>query len=135
MAEANKLFHLALITPEALQLEADVLQAQFPAHDGSIGILTHRAPLLTKLGTGVLRLDLPEHEVQTFFISGGYAQMKDNVLTVLTDQALTAEQITPAVVAAEEAKLQPLSPADPATPVKRQAIQARLTAMRQVRGA
>ena len=58
-----------------------------------IGILTDRAPILLKIGAGELTL----HGVSTvnsgsattgkdaaLFVAGGVAQMKDNVLTVLT---------------------------------------------------
>lgn len=86
-AADSKLFHLALITPEQKVLEAEVFSVEFPAHDGSMGILTHRAPLVTKLGKGTLRLELQNGQEQRWSIKGGYAQMKDNTLTILTDEA------------------------------------------------
>ena len=49
-------FKATVITPESILLEAQISSAQVPAFDGMIGILSHRAPLLAKLGTGVLRL-------------------------------------------------------------------------------
>ena len=86
-AADSKLFHLALITPEQKVLETDVFAVEFPAHDGSMGILTHRAPLVTKLGQGVLRFEPHAGQPQRWAIKGGYAQMKDNTLTILTDEA------------------------------------------------
>ncbi len=64
----------------------------FPAHDGEIGILPRRAPLLCRLGTGVLRVTT-EGEERKFFIDGGFAQMVDNRLTLLTEQARGADEI------------------------------------------
>jgi len=122
----RRLFHVTIVTPEALALETDVLSVTFPAHDGMVGILTHRAPLLTKLGTGVLLLDSPT-STQKFVISGGYAQMKDNALTILTDEAIAAAEITPERIAAETAKLAALKPATE----PHAKAQARLTALRQ----
>jgi F0F1-type ATP synthase epsilon subunit len=49
--------------------------------------LTHRAPLLAKLGKGPLRLDLASGQRKLFRIQGGIAQMKDNRLTILTQTA------------------------------------------------
>ena len=51
-------FHCTIVTPEAQALDENIVQAVIPAHDGLIGILTDRAPLLVKLGIGPLRIDL-----------------------------------------------------------------------------
>ena len=122
-------FHVAVLTPEAPVLEADVLQVLVPGHDGLIGVLTHRAPLLTKLGTGVLRLDSPT-EKQRFVIIGGYAQMKDNVLTILTDEAIPESNVSNQLIAAESAKLNAVQGTDTPAMLRRQQLQARIQAMR-----
>jgi F-type H+-transporting ATPase subunit epsilon len=126
MAEA---FKASLITPEATVLETTVTAAQIPAHDGLVGILHQRAPLLAKLGTGILRLDT-EAGSRRFFISGGHAQMKDNELTVLTPEALAVEQITPQMIAAEQARLNAVQGTDPAAMEQRKGLQERLAALR-----
>ena len=93
MAAGNE-FQIAIVTPEALVLEGKAAEVQFPAHDGQVGILNHRAPLLTKLGTGLMTLKSIDGSKQ-YAISGGYAQMKDNVLTILTDQAIAGDKLQP----------------------------------------
>jgi F-type H+-transporting ATPase subunit epsilon len=87
-------FRCSVITPEASILEADAEFAAFPAHDGQIGILRNRAPLLCKLGIGELRLDTAEGRRQ-YFIDGGFAQMVHNNLIILTQQAVPAEDLDP----------------------------------------
>ena len=72
--------------------EAEATFAAFPAHDGQIGILRNRAPLLCKLGIGELRLDAVGG-VRRFFIDGGFAQMVRNNLIVLTQQAVAVEDL------------------------------------------
>jgi F-type H+-transporting ATPase subunit epsilon len=86
-------FHCTVVTPEEQTFDAVVNQAIVPAHDGLIGLLTNRAPLLVKLGTGPLRLDLPNNAREFFFIDGGVAQMKDNRLTILTGEATASNEI------------------------------------------
>src|SRR5258708_4610330 len=86
-------FQCTVVTPEAEAFDSQVTQAILPAHDGLIGILTDRAPLLAKLGIGPLRLDSSAGQKQFFFIDGGVAQMKDNKLTILTTQAIAASEI------------------------------------------
>jgi F-type H+-transporting ATPase subunit epsilon len=92
-------FQCTVVTPEQQVLDEQVTQAVVPAHDGQVGILTGRAPLLIKLGVGELRLDVAGGQSRAFLIDGGVAQMKDNRLTILTDDAIPAAEID-----AEEAR-------------------------------
>ena len=124
-------FKASLITPEAIVLETNVTGAKIPAYDGLVGILSHRAPLLAKLGTGVLTLDTTGGS-QKFLVTGGYAQMKGEELTILTTEAIPAGQITQQTVAAEQAKLGGVQGTDKASMEKRQAIEARVHAMRSL---
>ena len=97
-------FQCTVVTPEEQSFDQTVTQAILPAHDGQIGILTDRAPLLVKLGQGPLRLDLASGGRQLFYIEGGVAQMKDNRLTILTNEALRPEDITREIARAELAE-------------------------------
>jgi F0F1-type ATP synthase epsilon subunit len=56
MAE-TKTFRCSVVTPERVVLEAEARFAALPAHDGEIGILRDRAPLLVKLDVGRLRIE------------------------------------------------------------------------------
>jgi F-type H+-transporting ATPase subunit epsilon len=96
-------FHCSVITPERAVLEADATFVAFPAHDGEVGILPGRAPLLFKLGIGVLRVESPSVEggEESLFIDGGFAQMVEDRLTILTEQAKRPTEIDRA--AAEKA--------------------------------
>jgi F-type H+-transporting ATPase subunit epsilon len=87
-------FQCTVVTPEQQAFDATITQAIVPAHDGLLGILTDRAPLLVRLGTGPLRLDVGQGKSQYFFVSGGVAQMKDNRLTIVTGEATPSDQIT-----------------------------------------
>ncbi len=86
-------FQCTIVTPDEEALDETVQQAIVPAHDGLIGILTDRAPLLAQLGVGPLRVDLANGQQRFFLVDGGVAQMKDNRLTVLTTSALKASKI------------------------------------------
>ncbi len=97
-------FRCVVVTPEQQMADVTVRQAILPAHDGLMGILTDRAPLLVKLGAGVLRLDLNAGQSKQLFIDGGVAQMKDNKLTILTTQAIAPEAIDATSAKAELAE-------------------------------
>ena len=66
-----------------------------------------RAPLIGRLGYGELRTAQGQ-QTQRFFIDGGFAQVRDNVVTVLTPRAIKAEEIDTAAASAQiEAAQQP----------------------------
>jgi F-type H+-transporting ATPase subunit epsilon len=94
-------FQCTIVTPEQQLVDQPVTQAILPAHDGQIGILTSRAPLLVKLGVGKLFVDLAGGKRQTFLVDGGIAQMKDNKLTVLTRAAWAPKDLDAASARAE----------------------------------
>lgn len=110
---ADKTFHCSIVTPEKAVLETEALFVALPAHDGEIGIMRGRASLLCQLGIGALRVETPESE-EIFFVDRGFAQMVDNRLTVLTEQARRPTEIELAEVekALEEARSQALQGAE-----------------------
>lgn len=86
-------FRCVIVTPEEQALDESATQAIVPAWDGQLGILSNRSPILVKLGMGTLRVDVQGGRRRNFFIDGGIAQMKDNRLTILTNEASAAEDI------------------------------------------
>ena len=94
MARTSDGFQCSVITPEAVVLETEALSASFPAHDGEFGILRDRAPLVCALGIGIMRLEIPDG-LRKLFVDGGFAEVHANRLTILTNRALTADQIDP----------------------------------------
>src|SRR4051812_13020076 len=97
-------FKVVVVTPEQQVLDETVNQAILPGHDGQIGILTNRAPLLVKLGQGAMQLDQAGGKRRQFYVEGGIAQMKDNKLTVLTQMAIPAEDVRAETARAELAE-------------------------------
>lgn len=83
---------IVIITPAEQVYEGEAVYADVPAYDGQVGIQHLRAALLTKLGTGVLRLETTDGALR-FFLDGGYAQVKDDVVTLLTDEAIDARRL------------------------------------------
>lgn len=106
-------FQCTVVTPEQQALDESAEQVVLPAHDGQVGILTGRAPLLVKLGIGPLRVDLAGGGRKFFLIDGGVAQMRDDKLTVLTTIATAADQIDVPAAQADLAKAEAETPADP----------------------
>lgn len=64
-----------------------------PAALGEVCILPRHAPFLTRLLPGVVRIETSEGEQQSFYLSGGFLEVKDSMVTVLADQMLRSEEI------------------------------------------
>ena len=96
----GKSFQFTLTTPQGKVLDIPASSVQFPAHDGMVGILPGRAPLVMKLGIGPLRVDVADSSQgaggsRQFLIEEGFAHMVGAKLTLLTTRATPAETITP----------------------------------------
>jgi F-type H+-transporting ATPase subunit epsilon len=85
-------FRCIVVTPERAVLECEARFVALPAWDGEIGVLRNRAPLICKLGIGRLRVETPA-ERHVLFLDGGFAEMIDNRLTVLTEVARRPEEL------------------------------------------
>ncbi|HEY8367990.1 MAG TPA: F0F1 ATP synthase subunit epsilon, partial [Thermodesulfobacteriota bacterium] len=62
---------------------ADMVVA--PAWDGEVGILRGHAPFMVLLGEGDLRIRRGDVE-DRFWVSGGFMQVIDDVVTVLSER-------------------------------------------------
>ncbi|MGN6504157.1 MAG: FoF1 ATP synthase subunit delta/epsilon [Tepidisphaeraceae bacterium] len=97
-------FRCVVVTPEQQVMDLQVKQTILPAHDGLMGILSDRAPLLVKLGLGPLTVDGTDGKRSVYFVDGGVAQMKENVLTIATTEATPVEELSVAQAEAELAE-------------------------------
>jgi F-type H+-transporting ATPase subunit epsilon len=81
-----------VVTPERTSLDELVSFVALPLYDGELGILPGRAPLIGRLGYGELRT-VTDGATRRYFVDGGFAQVRDDVITVLTSRAMPADQI------------------------------------------
>ena len=79
---------VSVISPEAVLFEGTTESLVAPAFDGQVGILTGHAPMLTLLGNGELRLG--GGSGPRFHVEGGFLQVVDNVVRVVTERASAA---------------------------------------------
>lgn len=94
-----------VVTPEKTWLDQSADSVTLPLFDGELGVLPGRSPLIGRLGFGELKTK--SHEtVNRYFIDGGFAQVKDDVVTILTNRALPADQLDAAAAAQELSEAQ-----------------------------
>lgn len=97
MARQPDTFQCSVVTPERAVLECDASFVALPAWDGEVGILRNRAPLICRLGIGALRVETPS-ENHLLLLDGGFAEMADNKLTILTGSARRPDELDPAEI-------------------------------------
>ncbi len=90
---------LILVTPETTLVDEPVAALRFPLFDGQIGILPGRAPMVGRLGFGELKVTHADGRASAYFIDGGFVQVKEGAVSILTHRALTPDQINAAEAA------------------------------------
>lgn len=88
----GKLLKCVVVTPEQAVLDEESDFIALPMFDGELGVLPGRAPLIGRLGIGELRTRRGS-ETHRYLIDGGFAQIRANVVTVLTPRAQKAADI------------------------------------------
>jgi F-type H+-transporting ATPase subunit epsilon len=79
---------VSVISPEQTLFEGEAEAVTAPAFDGSLGILTGHAPMVTLLGSGELRLDGSTLAgARRFTVEGGFLQVADDHVRVVTERA------------------------------------------------
>jgi F-type H+-transporting ATPase subunit epsilon len=79
-------FRLRVYSPERQLVDADVSEVTAPGAYGEIGVLPDHAALVTTLEPGVLSYK-EGARTGRLQIGGGFAEVRDNVMTVLADSA------------------------------------------------
>lgn len=83
-------FHVDVVSPEATVWsgEATFVIARTP--EGEMGILADHEPVMAALETGAVVIDSGNERI-TIGVHGGFLQILDNQVTLLTDRATLAE--------------------------------------------
>ena len=116
-----------VVTPERTEVDRQADFVTLPMYDGQLGVAHQRAPLIGRLGFGTLRLKTGG-VVEEYYVDGGFAQVENDVVSVLTPRALPVARLVASE--AEQALAEALA-MDAATP-ELQAI--RNTAVLRARG-
>lgn len=86
-------FEIEIATPERLLAREEAIRAQIPALEGYIGVLPDHAPLLSELGIGAMTYTTPDDHRFSLAIRGGFLEINNNVVRVLTDIAEKGHEI------------------------------------------
>lgn len=95
---------LRVVTPTKTLVDAEVTEVTAPGVAGQIGVLPQHATFLGQLEAGVVGFTTAGKR-ERIVISGGYAEVVDDVVTILADDAEFAESIDVSAARAETDRL------------------------------
>lgn len=81
-----------VVTPEKTALETTADFIALPLADGEMGIGENHAPVIGRLGYGEMRI-VSGGETQQLYVDGGFVQIADNVVSILTGKAIPSSDI------------------------------------------
>lgn len=89
----EKAFELEIVTPKKTVFKGHVLSVSAPGAMGGFQVLVNHAPLLSSLRVGQIKVVDPEGTESRFATSGGFLEVRQNVVTLLAETAERAEEI------------------------------------------
>ena len=81
-----------VVTPERTVLEKPADFVALSLYDGEIGIAPGHTPLVGRLGAGEMRI-LSAGRTERYYVEGGFVEVLDNVVSVLTQRAIPAAEL------------------------------------------
>jgi F-type H+-transporting ATPase subunit epsilon len=81
-----------VVTPEQTALDQEAEFVALPLYDGEIGIAPNHSPLIGRLGYGEMRIK-SGGATKTLYVDGGFVEVADNVVSVLTNRAVPATKV------------------------------------------
>ena len=89
---ATSALRVIVVTPEETVLDIAADFVALPLFDGEVGIGKDHSPMIGRLGYGELRVKV-EGTTSRYYIDGGFVQVNDNLVSVLTNRAIPAAAV------------------------------------------
>ena len=95
--------HVDVVSAEESIFSGEASFVALPGEAGELGIFPKHTPLITRIRPGAVRITLADSKQEEFvFVAGGILEIQPNLVTVLADTAIRAQDLDEAK--ASEAK-------------------------------
>ncbi len=88
----NETLHLEIVTPFGTVLDGPVQSCMLPGEQGAFQVLKNHASLVSNVDIGLIKVER-EAKNELFATSGGFCEVKDNVIRIIVESAEKAESI------------------------------------------
>lgn len=79
--------HFELVSPERLELAADVEMVVVPGAEGDFGVLPGHMPLISTVRPGIIYVFRDGKVSERIFVEGGFAEVTPETCTILAEHA------------------------------------------------
>jgi len=86
-----------VVTPEQTLYDQPAEFVALTLYDGELGVAPGHAPMIGRLGYGELRIRRNAQATDRYYIEGGFVEVLDDVVSILTQRAIPADKIDGAV--------------------------------------
>ena len=85
---------LEIVNPERLLLSRPVEMVVIPAYEGEMGVMPLHAPMIVLLRGGTVRLYENGQVTESLFVSGGFAEITSDRVTVLATETFSVADLS-----------------------------------------
>ena len=85
---------LEIVSPDRLLLSQPVDMAVIPAAEGEMGVLPGHSPMIVLLRGGTITLHENNQPTARLYVSGGFAEITPDRVTVLADEAVPLAEVS-----------------------------------------
>ena len=86
-----------LVSPERRLASAQASEVQIPGADGDLTAMEGHAPTITSLRPGVLKV-IGASGMKAYVVTGGFAEISATGVSILAEQAVPLDEMTPATL-------------------------------------
>ena len=90
----SRTLKISIIRPGRPPYNTEGTAMTIPSYDGYLGILYDRQPLLSLMKAGLITITNVNGKKTFFAVSGGFAEVENNVVTLLCDSVVTSNDIS-----------------------------------------
>ncbi len=84
---------VSIVAPDKSLFEGEASMVTLPGANGEIGVMGSHAPLLSTLGVGEVVVQQTDGDPLYIALAGGVVEVRPNKVTILADEAVSAEDI------------------------------------------
>ncbi len=86
-----------VVTPERTIYDQAAEFVALTLYDGEIGVAAGHTPMIGRLGYGEMRVRREGEQTDRYYVEGGFVEVFEDVVSVLTQRAMPASEIDAAV--------------------------------------
>ena len=90
----SRTLKISIIRPGRPPYNTEGTSLTIPSYDGYIGILYDRKPLLSLMKEGLVTITNVNGKKTYFAVSGGFAEVENNVVSLLCDSVITSNDVS-----------------------------------------